>query len=69
MSKLVKEMAGWMQPGLILRSSTSASIRLSWWQSYIVAISCGNNIRVEGLDVTPDNPTGLRRWVLINGQI
>ena len=28
---------------------------------------CGNNARVEGLDVTLNDPAGLRGWVLING--
>ena len=65
-SEVVRETAGWTRPGLTLGTSTPASTRPSWRQSYI-AISCGNNARVEGLDVTLDDPAGLRRWVLMDG--
>ena len=67
-SEVVKETAGWMRPGLTLGTSTLASTRPSWRQSYI-AISYGNNARVESLDVTLDGPAGLRRRVLINSWI
>ena len=60
MSEVIKETAGWTRPGLTLGTSTPASTRPSWQQSYI-AMSCGNNARVEGLDVTLDDPAGLRR--------
>ena len=50
----------WPRPGLILGTLTLASIKLSWRQSYI-AMSCGNNARVEGLDVTLDDPVGYTR--------
>ena len=56
----------WTWPDLTLEASTSASTRPSWRQSYI-AMSCGNNARVEGLDVTLDDPAGLRGRVLMNG--
>ena len=39
----------WTWPGLTLRTSTSPSIRPFWRRSYI-AMSCGNDVRVEGLD-------------------
>ena len=32
-------------------------------------MSCNNNARVEGLDVTLDDLVGLRGRVLINGQM
>ena len=50
----------WTRLSLTLGMSTSVSIRPSWQQSYI-AMSCGNNTRVEGLDVTLDNPAGFMR--------
>ena len=53
---VVRETAGWTRPGLTLGTSTSASTRPSWRQSYIAAMSCGNDARVEGLDVILDNP-------------
>ena len=68
MSEVIKETAGWTRPGLTLGISTPAFARLSWRQSYI-AMSCGNNARVEGLDVTLDDPAGLRGWVLMDGRM
>ena len=50
----------WTQPGLTLGTLTSASTRPSWWQSYI-AISCGNNARVEGLNITLGDLAGYMR--------
>ena len=50
----------WTRPGLTLGTLTSASTRPSWRQSYI-AMSCGNNAKVEGLDVTLDYPAGCMR--------
>ena len=32
-------------------------------------MSCGNDARVEGLDVTLDDPAGLRGWVLMDGRM
>ena len=64
-SEVVREMAGWTRPGLTLGTSTPASTRPFWRQSYI-AMSCGNNTTIEGLDVTLDDPAGLRRWVLMD---
>ena len=37
MSKLVKETTGWTQSGLTIETSTSASTKPFWWQSYIAA--------------------------------
>ena len=37
MSKVVRETASWTQPGLTLETSTSASTRPFWQQSYIAA--------------------------------
>ena len=65
-SEVVRETAGRTRHGLTLGTSISASTRPSWRQSYI-AMSCGNNARVEGLDVTLDSPAGLYRRVLMNG--
>ena len=50
----------WKRLGLTLEASTSASTRPFRQQSYI-AMSCGNNARVEGLDVTLDDPAGCMR--------
>ena len=47
----------WTWPGLILGTLTSAFTRPSWRQSYI-AMFCGNNTRVKGLDVTLGDPAG-----------
>ena len=47
-----------MQPGLTLGTSISASTRPSWRQIYITMF-CSNNTRIEGLDITLDNPAGL----------
>ena len=58
----------WTWPGLTLGTLTSVSIRPPWQQSYI-AMSYNNNARVEGLNVTLDNPAGLRGRVLINGRM
>ena len=57
-SEVVRETASWTRPGLTLRMSTQAFTRLFWWQSYI-AMSYGNNTRMEGLDVTLDNSADL----------
>ena len=67
-SEVVRETAGWTRLGLTFRTSTLASTRPSWQQSYI-AMSCGNNARVEGLDVTLDDPAGLCGWVLMDGRM
>ena len=61
-----RPMSFWTRLGRTLRTSISASTRPSWRQSYI-AMSCGNNARVKGLDVTLDDPAGLRGRVLMNG--
>ena len=67
-SEVVKEMAGWTRPGLTLGISSPASTRSSWRQSYIV-MSCGNNARVKDLDITLDDPAGLRGWILMDSRI
>ena len=50
----------WIWPGLTLGTSTLASTRPLWQQSYI-AMFCGNNARVKGLDVTLDDLAGCTR--------
>ena len=50
----------WTRPGLTLGILTSVSIRPSWRQSYI-AMSCGNNARVESLDITLDDSASCMR--------
>ena len=50
----------WTRPGLTFGTLTSVSTRLYWRQSYI-AMFCGNNAKVEGLDVTLGNPAGCTR--------
>ena len=55
-----RPMPFWTRPGLILGTSISASTRPSWRHSYI-AMSCGNNARVEGLNVTLDDLAGCTR--------
>ena len=59
-------MASWTRPGLTLGTSTSASIRPSLYDEG--PLSCVVKARlscmvetVEGLDVTLDDPAGLRR--------
>ena len=54
----------WTWPGLILGTSISVSTRPSWQQNYI-AMSCGNNARIEGLDVTLYDPTDCM-WTDLN---
>ena len=65
-SEVVKETASWARSGLTFGTSTPASTRPSWRQSYI-AMSCGNNAKVEDLDVTLDDLADLCGRVLING--
>ena len=65
---ICKQTFFWTRLGRTLGMSTSASTKPSWRQSYI-AMSCGNNVIVEGLDVTLDDPAGLRGRVLMNGQM
>ena len=48
------------RPGLTLGMLISASTRPSWRQNYI-AMSCSNNAKVEGLNVTLDDPAGCMR--------
>ena len=67
-SKVVREVTSWTWPGLTLGTSTPASTRLFWQQSYI-AMSCSNKARVEGLDITLDDPAGLHGWVLMDGRM
>ena len=67
-SEVIRETAGWTRPSLTLGTSTPASTRPSWRQSYI-AMSCGNNAKVEGLDVTLDDPAGLCGWDLMDDQM
>ena len=65
MSKVVKrQLAGRGQAWLLGRQHQLLPGRPSG--PYIV-ISCGNNTRVEGLDVTLNDPAGLHGWVLMNG--
>ena len=57
---ICRPMPFWTRPDLTLEASTSAFTRPSWRQSYI-AMSCVNNARIEGLDVTLDDPAGFMR--------
>ena len=57
---ICRPMPFWTRPSLTLKASTSAFTRPSWRQSY-TAMSCGNNARVEDLDVTLDDPAGYTR--------
>ena len=50
----------WTRLGLTLGTLTSASTMPSWRQSNL-AMSCGNNAKVEGLDVTLDDSASYTR--------
>ena len=67
-SEVIREMAGWIRPGLTLGMSTPASTRPFWRHSYIV-MSCSNNAKVEGLDVTLDDLVSLHGWVLMDSRM
>ena len=57
-SKVIREMAGWMRPGLTFKMQHQLLSDLLGKGVIFQQISCGNNVKVEGLDKTLDDLAG-----------
>ena len=64
----MRETAGWTRPGLTLGTSTSASTAFPVWRRSVFPVWWRRQ-KVESLDVTLDDPAGVRRWILVNGRM